>query len=401
MKQLFSVACLLLIAANAFAREIPAEWPEWLREAMMRESTTKTTETFSVADDRVSGVVKGKFTEKPTLNGNFWYFATDIEAASELMCWIFPDGVDSAASTTAIADNLISLNAEASGGVHAKSLYHQSVTNYAGSPVLALEWVYTTAAEENRQIGLVKVRTALVGTSSVICGHTSIGYRQTFEQAFDHLLANLVVQRDQDPYYQSLHSVTINDTPVGFARIWMTEDADGDTEIRTTDAMLMPVDESNVSATDGSSLEFSFPNGELINQYVSSSENGNVVLNVQIGFQEENWIVTGTLQGKAIEVPIDSDVALASTLGQLLQVRELMAAEEAGAIDLTAWLPDVDPTVLSTVEVAITEGAKGTMALGPMVFDAEFDRHGDLQRGAADLGGMVMEITKVWEQGAL
>ena len=56
MKQLLSVACLLLFASSAFAREIPAEWPEWLQEAMKREETTKKTSDFSIADDRISGV---------------------------------------------------------------------------------------------------------------------------------------------------------------------------------------------------------------------------------------------------------------------------------------------------------------------------------------------------------
>ncbi len=401
MKLLFSAACLLLFASNALAREVPAEWPEWLREAMIREATTKKTSDFSIADDRISGEVKGKFTEKPALNDNFWYFSTDIKADSDLSCWIFPQAIDSAASTAAIADSLISINAEELGGVGVKSLYHQEVSNYEGSPVLALEWVYTTGPEGNTQIGFVKVRTALVGTTSVICGHSSVGYRETFEQAFDHLLENLVVPRDQDPYYQALHSVSINGTPVGFARVWMTEDEAGDTEIRTTDATLVAVDESNVSTSDGSNVEFSFPNGELINQYVSSSENGSLVMNVQADFVEESWLVTGTLQGKAVEVPVAGNVALTSTLGQLLRVRDMIAAEEAGAADLTVWLPDIDPTVLSTVGVEITEGGKGKLALGPMVFDAEFDRHGDLKRGATDLGGMVMEITKVWEQGAL
>lgn len=400
MKQQISIVFLLLFASSAFAREVPAEWPEWLREAMVRESSTKTTRKFSVADDTISGVVKGRYTEKPTLNGNFWYFATDIKADSEFMCWIFPEAIDSASSTVAIADNLINMNAEALGGVHVKNLYYQEVSNYEGSPVLALEWVYTTAAEENRQIGLVKVRTALVGASSVICGHASVGYRETFEQAFDHLMANLVVERNQDPYYETLHSVSINETPVGFARVWMTRDADGDTEIRTTDAMLMAVDDSNVSTSDGLSIEYSFPNGELINQFVFSSENGSLVIDAEIGFQEEQWVVTGTLQGKAIEAPIDSDIALTSTLGQLQRIREMMKAEEAGVADLVMWLPDVDPTALSTVEVAITDSEQGKLTLGPMVFDAEFDRHGDLKRGAADLGGMAMEITKVWEQGA-
>jgi hypothetical protein len=345
-------------------------------------------------------VVKGKFVEKPSLNDNFWYFTTDIKAESEFMCWIFPGGVDSAASTTAIVDNLINMNSEALGGVGVKSLYYHNVYSHEGSPILALEWVYNTASEENKQIGFAKIRTALIGESSLICGHTSVGYRETFADAFDHLVENIAMQRDRDPYYETLHTVSINDTPVGFARVSMFEDADGDTEIRTTDATMMPVDESNLSTTDGSSVEFSFSNGQLINQYVTSVENGNVVINAQLEHGEESWVVTGTAQGKAIEVPIDSDVAVASSLGQLLQIREMMRSGEGESVDFAMWIPDVDPTVLSTVEVALTEGNRGTLALGPLVFDAELDEHGNLERGVTDIGGIAMEMTKVWERGA-
>ena len=111
MKFLISVVCLLLIAPSAFAREIPESWPEWLRDAMMREESTSTTRKFSIADDTISGVVKGRFVEKPSLNNNYWFFSTNIKADSEFMCWVFPEGIDSAASTAAIVDNLISMNA--------------------------------------------------------------------------------------------------------------------------------------------------------------------------------------------------------------------------------------------------------------------------------------------------
>ena len=400
MKHLICVACFLLFAADASAREIPDTWPEWLRDAMAREAKPRKAKEFSMADDTISGEVRGKFVEKPSLNDNYWYFATDIKADSEFMCWIFPEAIDTASSTAAIIDNLINMNAESLGGVGVKSLYYQDVYNHEGSPVMALEWVWSSAPEENRQIGFAKVRTALVGDSSLICAHTTVGYRDTFAEAFDHLLANIKIPRARSPYYETLHSVSINDTTVGFARASMTEDAEGDTEIRTINAMMMPVDEANLTTTDGTTLEFSEPNGQLINQYYTTAENGNIVVNAQLGFAEGAWQVTGTVQGKEIEMTIDDSTEVASSLGQLLQVRDMMKAGEEGAIDFPMWLADVDPTAFSTVQVELTGSDTGKMTLGPMVFDAKLDEHGNLERGVAELGGMTMSLEKAWEQGA-
>lgn len=400
MKRLMCIACLLLNAYSASAQEVPSEWPEWLRETMMRESSVRSTKKFSVADDRVSGVVKGKFTEKPSLNGDNWFFATDIKADSEFMCWIFPEAVDSASTTAEIADNLISLNAEGLGEVHAKSLYHREVTHLEGVPIIALEWVYTMGPQESIKIGFVKVRTALVEESSIVCAHTSVGYRETFEQTFNHLITNIEVRRDRAFYYEALHVVSVSDRPVGFSRARMIEDAEGDTEIRTTDAMIVPVDGSNVSTSDGVTIEYSFPNGDLINQYTFSSENGNLVVDAQIGFQEGRWVVSGTLQGKELLVPIQDNMVLSSSLGNIQRVRELMNDEETASIELNMWMPDIDPTALSTIEIALDDHEKGKVTIGPMVIDAEFDQHGDLKRGLTDLGGSAMVVSKVWERGA-
>lgn len=366
----------------------------------MRESSVRSAKEFSVADDRVSGVVKGNFTEKPSLNGNTWFFATDIKAESEFMCWIFPEAVDSASSTVGIADNLISLSAEDHGEVHAKTLYHQEVTHVEGVPIVALEWVYTMGPQENIKIGFVKVRTALVEESSIVCAHTSVGFRETFEQTFNHLITNIEVRRDRASYYEALHILSVSDRRVGFARARMIEDADGDTEIRTTDALMVPVDGSNVSTSDGVTVEYSLPNGDLINQYTFSNENGNLVVDAEIGFQEGGWVVSGVLQGKELMVPIEDDIVLYSSLGQMQRVRELMDDEEAASIGLTMWLPDIDPTALSTVEIAMDDGEKGKVTIGPVVIDAEFDQHGDLKHGLTDLGGSAMVISKVWERGA-
>ena len=180
----------------------------------------------------------------------------------------------------------------------------------------------------------------------------------------------------------------------------MTEDADGDTEISAIEAMLIPVNATTLSATDSDSFSYSYPDGEMINEQVYASENGNTLIDAQLRPNEEGWTVQGIAQGKEIDVTIETSETLYSLLGQLKKTQEIVQSGDTGSVEFHIWLPSVDPVALTTALVDVKEDKKGTVSTGPLVLQAEFDDHGDTARANMDMGGLNMQIYKVWEQGS-
>ncbi|MEM7099648.1 MAG: hypothetical protein AAF541_15385 [Pseudomonadota bacterium] len=400
MIRLLTVILSLCIGMHVCAREVPEDWPAWLKDAMERESSTKAKAKFKIADEQISGRTKGKLIDKPQRIDDSWYFAFDVKAESEISCWVFPESVNTAASTVSIADNLIALQAEQNGGLNSQSIYTQDVYLIGSAPAMSLEWLVNMGGDHERKIGMIKVRSALVGDSSVICENTSVGYRDTFATSFEYLVNNLRVQRGADPYYESIHVLSLNDIAVGFSRATLSKDQDGDTVVSTIEATLVPVDATNVATSDSTTTEYSYPSGELINQYAYEVENNSVVVEAHMQFKEDGWVVSGTFQGKELEEQIRTEGTVWSSLGELQRTQSLVRSGKAGNLSIDMWIPGIDPLAMTSAEVSIGEDRTGMLVTGPITFAAEFDEFGDLQSGTGNVAGTLMKIESVYQSGS-
>ncbi len=398
-------AVLLLgpIPSLAQTAEDTAGWPPWLQKAMAEESLRIRTRSVDVADGRYKFKLAGK-PEKPEAIDGGWYLASDIKAESPLECYVFDDDMDLATLVVTLADLNIDATSTANGPVDNKSIYFLDAGAIDGVPFIALEWIYTVGEAPNALIGFTKVRAAINNGLPQACTHNFLGYRETFARAFEVFVRSARHTRNSaKPYYMEVLRQNLGDQPVGVAWMTYTLDVDGDTEVRTMDSALIPVDNSTISFTDSSTLSFSTPDGRLINEYTALVENGELVTNLELGRRDDgNWSVSGTFQGKPIEQTIDGDFEPVSDLGQMRIAKELFAGQHTSStIDI--WAPQIDPTQFLQASLSRDDDKierQGKVVLGAMSMTAQFDKLGSILRSTMQMGAAELRMDRVWVDGA-
>lgn len=402
-KCIAAVLLLGTIPSLAQATEDTAGWPPWLQQAMAEESLQIRTRSVDVADGRYKFKLAGK-PEKPEAIDGGWYLASDIKAESPLECYVFDDDMDLATLVVTLADLNIDATSNANGPVDNKSIYFLDAGAIDGVPFIALEWIYTVGEAPNALIGFTKVRAAINNGLPQACSHNFLGYRETFARAFEEFVRSARhTQNSAQPYYAEVLRQNLGDQAVGVAWMTYTLDVDGDTEVRTTDSALIPVDNSTISFTDSSTLSFSTPDGRLINEYSALVENGELVTKLELGRRNDgDWSVSGTFQGKPFEQTIDGEFEPVSDLGQMRIAKELFAGQHASStIDI--WAPQIDPTQFLQASLSRDDEIierQGKVVWGPMSMTAQFDKLGSILRSSMRMGAAEFRMDRVWVDGA-
>ena len=387
----------------ATAQEVPDNWPDWLKQAMAKESPGLDQQAVRLGDGYLSSRLRGKALGEAAEIEDGWYLTSDIGAGVPLECWIFRSTVDSAALVTNIANMSIGATEEANGPEQSRNVYFLDMGEVAGSPYIALEWLFTAGESPDTVVGLTKVRVAQKGDSTIACGHNAVGHRETFSGAFEELVsAAEIPSNGPGPDYEEIHVHRLGGQAVGISHSTFTMDAENDTAIHRAETMLFPVDSSTLSTSDSWTTAWSNPDGGLINQVVATVENGDVTVSLELSPNEAgDWSVSGQFQGKELNGEISGDVVPISEVGQMRAVTALFDDDERDSVTLKAWLPEADPLSFVDGTVSVGEGGAGAIELGPVRIDAEFDRSGSVRRGEMDIGGINVVIDRVWRRGEL
>ncbi len=392
---------LLLFTTHADAQQDISGWPEWLQTAMVQENEDVKPKKHDFADDASVELI-GEVVESQAVE-NGWYFHSGIGDGGSIECFVFTNQPELAATTMLLGDNNIGAMSDAYGVVENKALYHLDAGNIDGSPYFALEWVYTVGEAPDAKAGMTKVRAAVNGEFVQTCTHNGLGYRETLDRAFRAFVASLDHPRDwASPYYREVVRMDFGEQPVGLVWLSYTLDADGDTEIRSRDAQLIPVDAATVQSGDTVSTAYSYPDGKLINKSLGVVENGELVTFLELFRDDENgWTVSGTFQGKELETTLDGDVEPMSELGQQFGAEDLMAGE-AEAVTLPIWIPEADPTsfLMATLERIDGDGRNNArVVMGPISMDVELDKSGSAKSGSMQIGAAVVTMERVFVDG--
>jgi hypothetical protein len=381
------------------------QWPQWLRDAMSQESLRLRDSKVDFGDGLVKSRLAGKPRAAPQAIDGGWYVAMDIGTAAPLECWLFTQEVDPAAVASSIADASIQSSVQANGPLNERTLYHVDAGAFDGAPYLALEWIYGVGEPPNVLAGLAKVRTAVVDDITVSCAHNALGYRETFALAFEQFVREADIFGGADRvYYEEIIVQKIGEQPIGVTRARYALDEEGDTEIRTTESSLVPVDSATLTVSDTWYVAYSRPDGTLINQHVAQSQNGDLTMQLSLGPTEDGlWLVSGSLQGKEISHEFGADAEPISELGQMFAVQELLASEDHDSRSLQVWVPSADPTQFLDAQVALVPGGReqgrADLSMGPLTVAAEFDRFGSLRHGRVQTGPSEMIMERVWVNG--
>ena len=401
-----AVLCALLLGTSAvYADGVSMDgWPAWARDSMQAEMKRMKNRTVVTPDDAIRSKLPGKpATPQPMEDG--WYFSSDIKAESPLECYLFTSSRDLATLTDVMAEANIEAVAGSHDRVSNRQVFHTEAGEVAGMPYLALEWLYTVERDSEVLVGFTKVRAATKGERAYVCSHNYLGYRATLAKAFATFVENATpADAGPAPFYEEIARLDMNGMGTGVTYASYRRDDDGGIRMDMVESSLMPVDAATVASSDAYTISFSRPDGELINAYDVSVENGEIASNMELNRNAEgNWTSSGTLQGKELAYEIDGAMQPASEWRQLTLARNLFAGD-ATSVNALVWIPGIDPTQF--LEATMTRDdaeveRQAIMTLGPLSYAGRFDASGNLASADMTVGPVTINVERVWSRGAL
>jgi hypothetical protein len=336
-------------------------------------------------------------------------FLLQLDAGSEapVVCSVFPDGLDAAASLAAFSKEIFA-PLEQDGSLKQRQILAVDAGHFAGRPFLALDWVYRIERGGNPLAGQVKLLVAQVGEGALYCAHDEVGYVQSFRRVAGALAGTLELERASRPSYLSQVSIfSLRDLRVGYELVTLEHDAEGDTRIDTRTSLLLPVDGQTLQQNDSYDVAFSRPDGSVINQHSVEAVNGEVMTQLRLDPAEDGgWSVTGKFQGKPLSAEIPQG-APASWLGEGLALREALARDGARAVvAVETWSADLDPTRLFEARLGVqrqldADRFAAKLSVADVEADLVVDRDGLPVSGVVPAGPTDVKIERVFLDGSL
>jgi hypothetical protein len=384
----------------------PSEDPQWFEKLLAREAEPVAEQWIGSPDGKFRSRVAAEVVKAPEKIGDGYYVPLGVGTEAPVECWVYIEGHDLATSHQVLAAAAFESIAESLGEIDSKAILKIDAGAFGRHPFLALDWLYRVKSPKGLLAGQIKHLSAVArGGASAHCYHNEAGYKATFERVVHGLVEHLeVAEPEPDPYYEEVSVVRIGDLQAGVARLAMTVDEQGDTKIVETLSLLVPVDQQTVMANDNYNVQFSSPDGSLINQIDVESQNGELSTQLALDPADDGWRVSGTFQSKKLQGSLEP-AEIPSTLGMMLDLRGFLPRAQPGAVkSFPQWMSD-NPLALTDVrfqvEGRVEDGIAARLDLGPMKLDGVLDANGSVVSATMAMGPAEMEIERLYVQGTL
>jgi hypothetical protein len=414
-------ACLGLFVILACARSLePAPEPVLsTAELMAREAPEIEPVTIGGSERRFRVRVPARLVGEvvPVVRADM--VRLDIGAPSDVFCWFYHEPLNLAEGLVAQSNVGLAYIGRRFGSIANQRIDQTDAGVSAGRIFLAIDWRYAFEAEEaggsdaNANVesreGLFKVIASNIDGHSISCTHDALGYRASFRRVFAALIADVnfsdVVA--PAPYYRKVELIELAGRRVGVRSINLRKDEAGDSEISIATSAVIPSDEQNLSSNDRYRLQYSTPDGAIINEFVAEAIDGKESLRLELAPRVTGgWNVKGTQRGKALAATLPGAI-LPSFLGQVLDLRRAIADRGVGADwRFESWMPTLDSSRLIESRVRITEERENEQfsvvtKSGPLSLDGISDARGSMVRSEVEIGATRMVVRQVWESGEI
>lgn len=362
---------------------------------MQREVELPEPVAFASVDGAIRGAARGTLLEELAENEGGWYGAFDIGTAGPIECQFYPEGGDAAASLKNLAAGFFeALEAQS------ESLERQIASVAAGTiddvPYLTTDWIAVIDGSAYQ----VTFRFANAASVGVFCRHGENGYAATFDTFYRELVQS-IESVPRESVYRDVSLISISGRPIGYQQTAAVIDEDGDYRFDLRGAMLIPNGPSELIANDDYGVEFSRPDGSLINQVAIESDGLAVT---QLALSEGDgggaWQVAGEMQGKPVEATFLVPSPLLSSLGELQLLRGLAKQETGTEKRYRRWLGTANPTEAIEVVAVAAGDSRVSVSAGPVVSEALVDRYG-IVSGTLEIGRLQMQVERVFREGEL
>lgn len=384
--------------------------PEWALEDMSRETEPTESSVISFGDSHRLEL-EGKLLAEPAWsedNGH-WYFEVNYGAEAVLDCFLYDwaehpldllSRLRSYVLPWYVGENMTQADSfVAYSGMHLQN----------DNPVYGLDNVeYLTDENDNLGVALTQGRVSYQNDSVLACLSVEFGYRESFDRVFNKMVDTweiLLVDR-ADPFYREVYVSFINGTARGFADYSYETDADGDVVSKRKVAFMVATRPGEVSLSDVAGVEYVTTDGDMINSYVSSIENGELASSLSLNSAGDGeWLIEGEMKGKGVEFSIADGRNPSSLLAQSKNLKNLIADSQQNNLESWVWTPSADPSTFLPLKVLeINRKADEneiTIALGPIEMDSIVSDKGSAKTAIMSMGAFKIELERVVVEGDL
>jgi len=388
-----------------------AQEPEWLAAARAREGQLRPPKKVRSSDGFFQARVPAKIVGKIVPDQGTYLVRMDAKTGAPVECVVLRQGQELASFLVATSKNVYEAVEASHGKVAAKAIARVDAGAIGASPFLVVDWTHRIEPQgQPAAVGALKQLAASKDGHTIYCVHDEVGYEQTFRSLAEALIGSMVFEDTPAtrPYRSEISTLTLQGMRVAVDEVTYTRDADGDTRIQHTSAMLVPVDAQTLMASNEVMIQWARPDGALINAFQTGTDNGELGAELKLEPHEDgSWAVSGMFKAKPLTAKLP--VAKPSTmLGDVMLLRETLAQPNpvGRVMKVRSWLPSVDPSQLLEQQLAIlrqidNDKFVAKLEMSGIVADLVVDRDGSTIAGTLTMGPMKLAIERVFADGAI
>jgi hypothetical protein len=338
-----SIWLLLLVVQQTLGAE-----PQWLTDARAREGKLEELREIHSADGWFSAQLPVAAIGRIEKVQGSYTVEFSVGSATTASCEIYPETKDPAALIRAVAQKIFpEVIEKAQGKVERKAIEVVNADRFGTTPYLALNWLYRVNDGKEARVGSFKQYAAAKENHGIYCQHIDIGYVHTFESVVRALVESLEFHDPTPvpkPFYSELSVASLKGLRVGYSMLTLVHDADGDVKAENRSAMLLPVTQDTVQSFDSSHVEWTHPDGSLINAAYITSVNDVLDMNLGLKLKQGVWHVEGEFKSKKIDQNIESQALPSTWLSESLKRRAFLGEDSAAPRENVSleWV-SVDP----------------------------------------------------------
>ena len=393
---------LLLVLSGCSTTDTSSR--DWLKEMAARETALPPPVTFTSPDGKFRATAAAKLS-RPMATDESGVRNAEFEIGTEatIACVVFPQTLDVADTLSTITSGLMEEVAENNGEIQSKSIYEVDAGEADNRPYITVSWLGVA----DRKAFMLKQAAGITPDGGTIwCLHEGIGYSHTFREFFEGLLASSeFASNATEPDFAQTTLLRMNGATVGYSHVVIRKAPEAETWVETYESMLIPVAPDAVASTDRFGLEQAHDDGRVKRALNRRMRDGEVVSDLTLGPDGNNWAVYGSMQGKEISAKFASSTPLMSSLADYKLAADLVKGGEKGSrIDYQRWV-DLQPTEAMDCYMQHDGNAddgsiNATMVAGPLSMIGVLDRNG-FQSGKTSMGHLQVEMERAAIVGSL
>jgi hypothetical protein len=360
-----SIWLLLLVAQQTLAAE-----PQWLTDARAREGKLEALREIHSTDGWFSAQLPVAVVGRIDKVQGSYTVEFSVGSDTTATCEIYPETKDPAALIRVVAQKVFpEVIEKAQGKVERRAIEVLNADQFGTTPYLALNWLYRVNDGKEARVGSFKQYAADKENHGIYCQHIDIGYVHTFETVVRALIESLEFHDKtpaQKPFYSELSVASLRGLRVGYSMVTLVHDADGDVKAENRSAMLLPVTPDTVQSFDSSHVEWTHPDGSMINAAHIVSVNDVLDMNLGLTSKKGVWHVQGEFKTKKIDQNLESQTLPSSWLSESLQRRAWLGGNSSAPRE------NVSSEWISADPVHFTESRDVLLEQPPQIGAAHF-----------------------------